>query len=237
MISVSSQPRGSAAYRSRAPIGPPPSSTGTLRPERIRTSTKVRAISPQRRSVVASCMTAGRLVVNASAHGPAANTSWVSSRVWARWPEALAQRSLPSMSASMIPAASASNRLLAATTASCRVAARSCSGCRSVRVPMLLASIDGSIGMGVPLLPVAELANPVNRPGTTMAWGANQAQQAHEVVGALRWFHRDDQETDPPLLPGRAAGNPWVRALVAGLGWRWLLRPLTSLVSWYQAAE
>src|SRR4029450_1267194 len=44
------------------------------------------------------------------------------------------------------------------------------------------------------------------------------------------------KETDPPLLPGRAAGNPWVRALVAGLGWGWLLRPLTSLVSWYQAA-
>jgi hypothetical protein len=32
----------------------------TLRPERIWTSTKVRAISPQRRSMVASCITAGR---------------------------------------------------------------------------------------------------------------------------------------------------------------------------------
>jgi hypothetical protein len=30
---------------------------------------------------------------------------------------------------------------------------------------MLLASAAGSIGMGVPLCPVAELANPVNRPG------------------------------------------------------------------------
>jgi hypothetical protein len=30
---------------------------------------------------------------------------------------------------------------------------------------MLLASIEGWIGMGMPLCPVAELANPVNRPG------------------------------------------------------------------------
>jgi hypothetical protein len=42
------------------------------------------------------------------------------------------------------------------------------------------------MGMGVPLLPVAELANPVNRPGKTMAlpWGADQAQQPHAVVWA-----------------------------------------------------
>ena len=33
---------------------------------------------------------------------------------------------------------------------------------------MLLARSAGSIGMHMPLLPVAELANPVNRPGTTM---------------------------------------------------------------------
>jgi hypothetical protein len=33
--SVSSQPRGSTVYTSRVPIGPPPSSMGRLRPERI----------------------------------------------------------------------------------------------------------------------------------------------------------------------------------------------------------
>ena len=49
---------------------------------------------------------------------------------------------------------------------------------------MLLASMEGSIGMGVPLGPVAELANPVNRPGMRMALGADQAQQPHEVVWA-----------------------------------------------------
>jgi hypothetical protein len=68
----------------------------------------------------------------------------------------------------------------------CRVLARSCWGCRLVRVPMLLASMEGSIGMGVPLRPVAELANPVNRPGTMVALGADQAQQPHEVVGVPR---------------------------------------------------
>jgi hypothetical protein len=41
---------------------------------------------------------------------------------------------------------------------------------------------------GVPLGPVAELANPVNRPGTMMALGADQAQQPQEVVWALRRF-------------------------------------------------
>src|SRR5215217_5144025 len=62
-------------------------------------------------------MTAGRPLVYASMQGPAANTSWLSSRVWARWSEALAHRSRPSTSTSMIPAASASNSCLAAMTA------------------------------------------------------------------------------------------------------------------------
>jgi hypothetical protein len=47
---------------------------------------------------------------------------------------------------------------------------------------MLVASRPGSIGMRVPLGPVAELANPVNRPGTIAALGADQAQQPHAVV-------------------------------------------------------
>jgi hypothetical protein len=34
--------------------------------------------------------------------------------------------------------------------------------------------------------PVAEQANPVNRPGTTKPWGADQAQQPHEAAWALR---------------------------------------------------
>jgi hypothetical protein len=38
-------------------------------------------------------------------------------------------------------------------------------GCGELIERALLASMAGSIGMGVPLVPVAELANPVNRPG------------------------------------------------------------------------
>jgi hypothetical protein len=38
--------------------------------------------------------------------------------------------------------------------------------------------------MRVPLVPVAELANPVNRPGRTVALDADQAQQPHEIVWA-----------------------------------------------------
>jgi hypothetical protein len=44
------------------------------------------------------------------------------------------------------------------------------------------------------LVPVAELANPVNRPGTMVALGADQAQQPHEIVWAL-------------LRPSRTAGS------------------------------
>ena len=103
-----------------------------------------------------------RPAVNACRQGPVAKVSWLSPGFGS---EALAQRSLPLASASMIPAASTANSCLAATTAWSRVAARSRSGSRSVRVAMLLASMPGSIGMGLPLGPVAELANPVNRPG------------------------------------------------------------------------
>src|SRR5215207_11151430 len=92
-------------------------------------------------------MTAGFPVVYAWAQGPAAKISWLSSRVWARWSEALAQRSWPSSSASMIPAAWASNSCLAARTACRMVAGRSRVGSRSFRVLRLLASTAGSIGM------------------------------------------------------------------------------------------
>src|SRR4029450_11413860 len=113
------------------------------------------------------------------------------------------------MSTSVIPAASASNSCLAAWTACCRVVDRSPSGSSSVRVPMLLASVPGSIGIAVPLRPVAELANPVNRPGTMMALGADQAQQPHEIVWACtdplsNGRYRPGQHTPRPA--GRDGG-------------------------------
>jgi hypothetical protein len=80
-------------------------------------------------------------------------------------------------------------------------------GPRWVRVPMLLASVPGSIGIAVPLRPVAELANPVNRPGTKMALGADQAQQPHEIVWACtdplsNGRHRSGQHTPRPVGAG-----------------------------------
>src|SRR4029450_10452778 len=117
------------------------------------------------------------------------------------------------MSTSVIPAASASNSCLAAWTACCRVVDRSPSGSRSVRVPMLLASVPGSIGIAVPLLPVAELANPVNRPGTRMALGADQAQQPHEIV----WACTDplsNRRNPPGQHPPGAAGSDGVVGFV-----------------------
>src|SRR5215207_3598305 len=181
---------------------------------------------PQRRSMVASCIIAGRPVVYASMQGPAANTSWLSSRTWARWSDALAQHSRPSRSTSMMPAASASNSCLAATTACCRVAGRSWSGWRSVRVPMLLASIEGSIGVGVCLW----VRSPNWRTRSTgqaqmMALGADQAQQPHEIVGARRSRWGSTLQGYPPKVPG----NLRVGCLAGGLACRRLPRSLTSL--------
>src|SRR5829696_3462508 len=152
--------------------------------------------------------------------GPAANTSWLSSRVWARSSDALAHRSRPSMSTSMTPAASASNRLLAAWTAWCRVAVRSWSGCRSVRVPMLLASIEGSIGMGMPLVPVAELANPVNRPDMTALGCRSGSTAPRGRVGVHRFLRQHDGNQPGQHSPSPAAGHlgGWLVGCRARLG-------------------
>src|SRR5215218_5002349 len=91
----------------------------------------------------------------------------------------------------------------------------------------------------VPLGPVAELANPVNRPGTMMAWGADQALQPHEIVWALRRFvsSTGQESALPPYAPASRAdtatrtgcGTTWGWSAGAGLRHHWLLRPLTSL--------
>jgi hypothetical protein len=72
---------------------------------------------------------------------------------------------------------------------------------------MLVASMAGSIGMRVPLRPVAELANPVNRPGQP-AWGADQAQQPHGVVVWALADSCDGSNKNQPHehTPPRAAG-------------------------------
>src|SRR5215217_1410969 len=166
---------------------------------------KVKAISPQRRSMVASRMTAGLPVVNASAQGPAANTSWFSSRVWARRSEALAHRSRPSMSASMTPAASASNSCLAAMTAWCRVAAGRAWGAGRSGCRCSWPAWPGRSAWQLPLGPVAELANPVNRPGTNDGPGCRSGPAApRSRVG----FHRVPDGNRPGQHSrSRAAGH------------------------------
>jgi hypothetical protein len=74
-----------------------------------------------------------------------------------------------------------------------------------VRVAMLVASIEGSIGMVGALGPVAELANPVNRPGK-WPWGADQAQQPHGVVVWASADPIDGSNRNQPcqLTPGPA---------------------------------
>src|SRR5215211_485759 len=116
--------------------------------------------------------------------GPWPKVSWLSSMAWASWSEALAQRNWPSPSASMTPAASTPNNWRAATTASWRVLARSCWGWRSVRVPMLLASIEGSIGMKYAFRCGRRTGEPGQQAGTRVALDADQAQQPHEMVWA-----------------------------------------------------
>src|SRR5215217_4840246 len=86
--------------------------------------------------------------MNAAMQGPWASRSWWSSAFWASWFEALAQRSRPSVSASISPAPSAPTSTLAASTTCCRVGASPRSRSSLYKVPMLVASSAGSIGMG-----------------------------------------------------------------------------------------
>src|SRR5215211_8549826 len=85
--------------------------------------------------------------MNAAMQGPCASRSWWSSACWASWFDALAQRSRPSVSASISPAPSAPARILAASTTCCRVGASPRSRSSLYKVPMLAASSAGSIGM------------------------------------------------------------------------------------------
>lgn len=77
------------------------------------------------------------------------------------------------------------------------------------------------------MVPVAELAHPVNRPGMTVAWSADQAQQP------LKWMHAG---TDLPRIPGQVVGDRRVGKEAVGypVGGSSGRRPLLS--SWYRPA-
>ena len=79
----------------------------------------------------------------------------------------------------------------------------------------------------LPLGPVAELANPVNRPGTNDGPGCRSGPAApRSRVG----FHRVTDGNRPGQHSrSRAAGHLGVDQSVARLGCWWLLRPLTFL--------
>jgi hypothetical protein len=163
-------------------------------------------------------MTAGWPLAKACRQGPAAKVSWLSSRAWARGSEALAQRSLPSASPSMIPAASTSNSCLAATTARSRVLVRSCSGSRSVRVAMLVASIEGSIGMMGAFGSGRRTGEPGQQARQQVALGADQAQQPHAVVV---WASADPVDGSNENQPCQLTPGPARVALLPG----WYYRP------------
>jgi hypothetical protein len=83
-----------------------------------------------------------------------------------------------------------------------------------VRVAMLLASIEGSIGMGVPLGPVAELANPVNRPGKpTLGCRSGPTAPRCRRVGFSRSRRRQQQESalSAYSLPGAIGSTSQAR--------------------------
>jgi hypothetical protein len=139
----------------------------------------------------------------------------------------------------MTPAASASNNCLAATTAWCRVAGRSWSGCRSVRVPMLLARIEGSIGMGMCLGSGRRTGEPGQqarhedgpgcRSGPTAPRnrvGSPPTPPENRRIGqaTVRSGGRADSHAPPA-----ASQTTWVDQPAAGKRQGWLLRSLTSL--------
>jgi hypothetical protein len=152
-------------------------------------------------------MTAGWPLAKACRQGPAAKDSWLSSRAWATGSEALAQRSRPSASASMIPVASTSNSCLAATTVCSSVLAKSSSGFRSVRVAMLLASIEGSIGRSVPWVRSPNWRTRSTGQARRWPWGADQAQQPHAVVVWAPADPRRRQQQKPATVSLRPPGE------------------------------
>jgi hypothetical protein len=81
-ISLSSQSRGWDEYRSRLPIGPPCTSTGTLRapwnPALRRTEREPSGSG----SVLALCTAMAIRWENAARHGPFPSRSWSSSTNW-----------------------------------------------------------------------------------------------------------------------------------------------------------
>ena len=70
-------------------------------------------------------------------------------------------------------------------------------GCRSVRLPMPLASIEGSIGMRAFFVRSPNWRTRSTGQAQWRPWIADQAQQPHEVV----WVHR--------LPPDRRTGPVW----------------------------
>jgi hypothetical protein len=90
---------------------------------------------------------------------------------------------------------------------------------------MLLASMAGSIGIAVPSDPVAELANPVNRPGTP------DPGMPIRPNSPTKWAQRGPGGTDPSIVPGpRRPVTAGLAARLVGYATRWLLRPPTAAV-------
>src|SRR5512132_3996555 len=170
---------------SRVPITPPSSSTGTLNAAQIPSLSNTWANLSQSGSVWMLRMAADSRWLNATAQGPWASRSWWSSRVWAVWSEALAQRSWPSASISISPAASARNSRLAPSVTCCKVRARPRSGSRLPRAPMLLARSVGSMGMTLPAFRACRgLANRSAGQGA----GAEGAERANRPSPAGRFY-------------------------------------------------
>jgi hypothetical protein len=237
VTSVSSQPRGSTADTSSVPIGPPPSSTGTLRPSgsgpRQRSGRPPPTAAPggvvhHRRAAAGERLGAG----------PAAKTSWLSANVWARSSEALAQPQVAVGVGQHDPGRLNVEQLLGRLHGLLQGGGRSRVGSRSFRVPMRLASIEGRSAW-VPLLRSPNWRTRSTSQAAMMALGADQAQPPTRSCGryADPRPSTEPESARPPDAPPagahrdapRAAGQPGIGHRVAWLGHHWLLRPRTSL--------
>ena len=135
--SLSFQSRGPAAYTSRVPMGPPASSTGTLKAARNWAATSAGATSAQRGSARTSHTATGRRSRQATMQGPAPSSAWTA---WAR--SAGVGGAGPGQQLLLAdqhePSPVGLNRSLAASTTCWRASGRPSLGSRVVRVPMLL---------------------------------------------------------------------------------------------------
>src|SRR5829696_5778280 len=174
---------------SRVSITPPSSSTGTLNAAQIPSLTSTLANLSQSGSVWMSRMAADSRWLNATAHGPWASRSCSSSRTWAVWSVALAQRSWPSAVDQHQPGRVGSEQLFGPVGDLLQGAGQALFGVQAAEGADAVGQIGGIDGHGAPCLSAVQgTGEPGSRPGSRRRGcrAARLALRCHRPDGTRR---------------------------------------------------